>query len=174
MHCPNCGTRTSIEQRYCRSCGLALEKVAEYLGEQVPAKLDESLRAQKQRFERLGQVMLGIFGLGILGAILYGIVYKAMIVQGRLFEGLVVLGFLGLIACGILAAYFFAVSNSVKAAASKRQSESLKGLSGDETTRELLTEGNMEPLTSITERTTELLLAQKKRVREDGSKEPNA
>ncbi|MDQ4121998.1 MAG: zinc-ribbon domain-containing protein [Acidobacteriota bacterium] len=29
MFCPNCGTRNSSEQKFCRSCGLNLEIYAE-------------------------------------------------------------------------------------------------------------------------------------------------
>ncbi|MGH9901852.1 MAG: zinc-ribbon domain-containing protein, partial [Pyrinomonadaceae bacterium] len=28
MHCPNCGKRTSAEQKFCRSCGMSLEAVS--------------------------------------------------------------------------------------------------------------------------------------------------
>jgi len=78
---------------------LALERVAQYLGEQTPAELDDNLKARKQRFELLGRTMLSVVGLGIFGLILYGVVDKAMIVQGRVFEGFAILGFLALIIC---------------------------------------------------------------------------
>ncbi|HXC70860.1 MAG TPA: zinc-ribbon domain-containing protein [Pyrinomonadaceae bacterium] len=28
MYCPNCGTKTSANQNFCRACGLGLEKIA--------------------------------------------------------------------------------------------------------------------------------------------------
>jgi len=28
MHCPSCGTDTTLEQRFCRSCGMDLETVS--------------------------------------------------------------------------------------------------------------------------------------------------
>ena len=37
MYCPSCGQATSTEQKFCRSCGLSLEKVAESVAEQRPA-----------------------------------------------------------------------------------------------------------------------------------------
>ena len=36
MFCPHCGKENSIEQRFCRSCGLSLEKTAQSLAEQRP------------------------------------------------------------------------------------------------------------------------------------------
>ena len=49
MYCPNCGAKTSIDQNFCRACGLGLEKTALSLSEQLPAKLDQSLQTAKRR-----------------------------------------------------------------------------------------------------------------------------
>jgi predicted amidophosphoribosyltransferase len=47
MHCPNCGKKTNTEHKFCRSCGLPLEKVAQILAEQLPASVsDESLKSK--------------------------------------------------------------------------------------------------------------------------------
>ena len=35
MHCPNCGTKVSGEQKFCRSCGMKLEKVQQVLSEEL-------------------------------------------------------------------------------------------------------------------------------------------
>ena len=86
MHCPNCGTRTSEEQKFCRACGPGLEKVVQILDEQMPRELDESLLARKERLERLGMILRSIFGAGLLGLLLYGVAYKVIFVQGRTFE----------------------------------------------------------------------------------------
>lgn len=159
MHCPNCGTQTSREQKFCRSCGLGLEKVAHFLGEQMPRQLDESLLARKERLERMGVAALSVFGAGVLGMLLYGVVYKVMIVQGRAFEGLAILALLGIVACGLLAAVLFAQANE---AGAKRSAGRLQELVPDEAPPELLTEGQPQPLPSVTERTTDLLMAEKK------------
>ena len=40
MHCPSCGSEATMDQNFCRSCGLGLGKVAMLIAEQSP---DESL-----------------------------------------------------------------------------------------------------------------------------------
>ena len=66
MYCPNCGNRNSTDQKFCRSCGLGLQKVAQTLSEQLPTKLDVTLQQKKERFEKLGVAALSIFGAGVL------------------------------------------------------------------------------------------------------------
>ena len=75
MFCPNCGAKTSIEQKFCRACGLGLEKIALSLNEQLPTRPDENLMSQKERLERMGMVLLSVFGVGVLFLLVYGIVY---------------------------------------------------------------------------------------------------
>ena len=82
MFCPNCGAKTSIQQKFCRGCGLGLDKIALSLSEQLPNSPDEHLMSQKERYERWGVAALSVFGLGVLGLILYGIIYKLMISEG--------------------------------------------------------------------------------------------
>src|SRR5688572_15753900 len=102
MYCPNCGNEGSTAQKFCRSCGLGLEKIAESLTDQLPAKLDESLQQRKARLEKWGVAALSVFGVGVFSFILYGVVYKMMLTQGRVLAGLAMLGFITIIACGLL------------------------------------------------------------------------
>ncbi len=146
MYCPNCGTKTSSDQKFCRGCGLGLEKIALSLNEQLPAKVDLSLQQQKERFEKLGVAALSVFGLGVLGVIIYGIIYKLMISGGSILTGLAALGFIIMVVCGLASVVLFAKANEAGEAATE---------SGP--TQELLTEGHFEPVPSITDRTTELL-----------------
>ena len=162
MFCPNCGAKTSIEQKFCRGCGLALEKIAHSLTEQIPNSPNESLLSQKERLERWGLAALSVFGVGLLGVILYGIVYKTMIVEGRILGGLTLLGFMIMIGCGVLATILFAKANEAKEAAGKRRIEAKDVEVIATPTKELLTEGHFEPVPSVTDRTTELLYAEKK------------
>lgn len=162
MFCPNCGAKTSVEQKFCRACGLGLEKIALSLTEQLPSQPDENLLSQKERFERLGMILLSVFGLGLLSLILYGIVYKLMLTQGKWFGGLILLGFIIMAACGLLSTVLFAKAKEVEEAAGKRRLQQKDPAVTATPTKELLPEGNFEPVPSVTDRTTELLYAEKK------------
>jgi hypothetical protein len=73
MYCPNCSTKISPEQKFCRTSGLGLEKIVQSLGEQLPTQPDETLLARKNKLERLGMNALTIFGLGVFGLRLHGV-----------------------------------------------------------------------------------------------------
>jgi hypothetical protein len=155
MYCPNCGNKTSTDQKFCRACGLGLEKIALSLNEQLPTKVDLSLKERKERFEKLGVAALSVFGLGLLAFLLYTVGYKLMITQGNIVAGLAVIGFLIMIVCGLGSAVLFAKAKEVGEEAMKRPSPTLS--TDSELTKELLTEGNFEPVPTVTDRTTELL-----------------
>jgi zinc-ribbon domain len=159
MYCPNCGTKTSIDQNFCRACGLGLEKIALSLTEQLPARVDQSLQAQKDRLEKMGVAALSVFGLGLLSFLLYSVVYKLMISRGDVLTGLAMIGFVVMIACGITSVILFARAKELGDEAAKRRSqpELSKG-----TTKELLSEAHFEPVPTVTERTTELLVAERR------------
>src|SRR5215203_3439395 len=154
MYCPNCGTKTSVDQNFCRACGLSLEKIAVSLLEQQPARADQSLEARKERLEKLGVAMLSVFGAGVLIFLLYSIGQK-FISRGDLFGLLVMLGILVMMVCGIASVVLFAKAKEVGAEGTKRAPREVEA----ETTREL-TEGHFEPVPTVTERTTELLTAE--------------
>lgn len=157
MYCPNCGTKTSIDQNFCRACGLGLEKIALSLSEQLPARVDQSLQARKERLEKMGVAALSVFGLGVLGFLLYSIGYKLMLSQGNIIAGLAIIGFVIMVACGLTSVILFARAKELGEQATKRQPELSQG-----TTKELLSEGHFEPVPTVTERTTELLAVEKR------------
>jgi hypothetical protein len=168
MFCPGCGTKTSIEQKFCRSCGLSLEKAAQSLIEQLPTQLSDERKSRKEKLERMGVAALSVFGLGVLAMLLYGVVYKVILVQGRTWEGLAILGFLAIIASGLLAVYLFAEANdSDKLLFKKKEQRPPELATPSPTTGKLLPESDFEPLPSVTERTTELLFAEKKQSPEE-------
>ena len=161
MYCPNCGTKTATDQNFCRACGLGLEKIALSLTEQLPARVDQSLQARKDRLEKMGVAALSVFGLGILSFLLYAVGYKLMITQGNLLAGLAIIGFIIMIACGLTSVILFARAKELGEEATKRhpQQDLPKGT---ESTKQLLTEGHFEPVPTVTERTTELLAVEKR------------
>jgi hypothetical protein len=49
MHCPNCGTEASAGQKFCRACGLSLERFAQLLAELLPDGEDELNKKVSER-----------------------------------------------------------------------------------------------------------------------------
>lgn len=157
MYCPNCGKQNSADQKFCRSCGLGLQKVAKTLSEQVPTKLDLSLQQKKERFEKLGVIALSIFGAGVAIPVLYGIFYKMMYTQGKVIAGLGLLALIIVLGCGLLSVILFAKANEVKEESAKRPSPEPKELNSPDT-RELPERAAQQPPAfSVVDRTTELL-----------------
>lgn len=158
MYCPNCGKQTGTDQKFCRSCGLGLDKIAQSLGEQLPARVDETLLARKERMEKLGVAALSVFGLGLLSIVLY-FAGQQIIAEGNLLGALGLIGLVIMFACGLVSVFLFARAKELGEQAGKRQ---LQPDAKSGSTRELLPEGRMEPVPSVTDRTTELLFAEKR------------
>ena len=160
MYCPNCGTQTSTDQKFCRACGLGLEKIALSLGEQLPARMDQSLLARKERLEKFGVGALSVFGVGVLGYLLYPLGQK-LLEQGSLLTKLALVGFVIMLGCGLVSVILFARAKELGEQASKRQPQPNEIEAGG-STKELLPEARFEPISTVTDRTTELLFAEKR------------
>lgn len=160
MYCPNCGKQTATDQKFCRHCGLGLDKIAQSLGEQLPARVDETLLARKERMEKLGVAALSVFGLGVLSIVLY-FAGQQIIAEGNLLGALGLIGLVIMFACGLVSVVLFARAKELGEQAGKRQLQP-DATAKSESTRELLPEGRMEPVPSVTDRTTELLFAEKR------------
>lgn len=163
MYCPNCGNNTSADQKFCRSCGLGLQKIAQSLSEQIPTRLHKSLQQRKEKFEKLGVVALSIFGAGVLIPILYSVFYKMMWTQGKVLAGLGLVALILVLACGLLSTILFAKANELKETAANPNLNGPPEMKPTENTKELLNEGAPQPAFSVAERTTELLLEEKRR-----------
>jgi hypothetical protein len=159
MYCPSCGNQNSVDQKFCRSCGLGLQKVAQTLSEQLPTKLDVSLQQKKERLEKLGVAALSVFGVGAAIPVLYGIFYKMMYTQGKVIAGLGLLALIIVLGCGLLSVILFAKANEVKETSAKRASSEPPELKSAINTGELPEPAPRSPSFSVVDRTTELLMA---------------
>ena len=57
MHCPNCGSEAPMEQKFCRSCGFGLGKVARLISEQATDQnLDPAFGAKEEPSRGFRQV----------------------------------------------------------------------------------------------------------------------
>jgi hypothetical protein len=162
MYCPDCGSQNSAAQRFCRSCGLALEKISQSLAEQRPTKLDGSLQQRKEKLEKLGVAALSVFGVSIVAFIGYVLFFKLLASQSPFWAAFITLAVLIVVGCGLLSVFLFAKANELKEAPANRQIDTQGELSARRTTSELLTEGHPDQMFSVTERTTDLLKVEKK------------
>ena len=62
MYCPNCGSEAPMEQKFCRSCGFGLGKVARLFAEQAPDEnLDSASDPKEDPVKSTLQALLGFF-----------------------------------------------------------------------------------------------------------------
>lgn len=123
MYCPSCGKATSSELKFCRACGLSLEKVARSLAEQLPAAdLDKNLRRRQGQIERWLSILLGsAFGIFVI-AVIWTLIYKLIIVKGDVLTGVIFLGlFIALVVALLLVVY----RESLLEASTKRRASQL-------------------------------------------------
>lgn len=154
MYCPECGKVNSADQKFCRACGLSLEKVVKALADATPvADMDQQLVEKTRKVDRLMIAVAGTGFVTLLGLLVWGIIYKVIYVKGHLGQGIALLTLiLGGIAFGVLAIYRDWLQ---RAALQHRQQTSELRPSVD--TSKLLHESRLEPVPSVTDRTTELL-----------------
>jgi hypothetical protein len=148
MFCPNCGKSTSVEQKFCRSCGLGLEKAAQSLAEQLSVNnIDTTLQNKQRKVERW---------LTLVGG---SVIYKTILVEGEVLEGLGFLVFiLGIITFALLALY----RESLRKKSGKHLSSQTLPLQQPESAEKLLPASYAVALPGVTEHTTELLEVEKK------------
>lgn len=161
MYCPNCGTTTPTEQRYCRACGLRLEKVAQSLVEQLPTKFEESLQQRKERIERWGVAALSVFGLGVFSIPLYQVV--KLILAGRVLAGIGLFALILILGCGLLSVILFAKAKEVGESTIRNRSAASDSLPDGSGTANLLPSEPVEAPSSVTDAATELLFADKEK-----------
>jgi hypothetical protein len=163
MHCPGCGVKASVNQKFCRSCGFGLEKVSQLVAEQLTAEQRQAAIESGESFNDRQHLMewLGIIGWytfiggGAIGVILlfYNIISKLIIGNGQVLGGIALLLFL---AGALLLLSYIHYLESQKDSA-KREAQRSKALAEGGTTGKLPPETYSEIQSSITDHTTDLL-----------------
>jgi uncharacterized membrane protein len=157
MFCPSCGANNSTEQKFCRTCGMNLESVAESLLSQFPNAQQATLQKQEKMLERFGTYVFGGFavmvGLGALSLII-GVIF-AMVVSGiDPVKGILFALFLTFASLAL--SYVF-LNEVLKEKRKKLKATTATALSPARETGKLLETGSFEPIPSIVEDTTNLL-----------------
>jgi hypothetical protein len=162
MFCPNCGANNSTEQKFCRSCGLNLEKTAETLLEQIPSAESAKLLRRERNLQKFGNVAFGGFGVVLLTgiiAIIYLIITKVILSGNSVFGGIMLIAFI--VFAALMLAYV--VFNEDLKERKQNANPSLQNdLPEKLETGKLLEEKLFEPVSSVTENTTDLLYAEQK------------
>lgn len=162
MYCPNCGIEASLSQKFCRSCGLSLEKVPLLLGEKLsvadPAELSdqhvESLKVRQRKIDHwLSLTGYGFISLTII-SVITGIVYLVVNKNMPLLPGIVIL--LCLLG-GAIAAFFAIYSDFLKKMLAENDPPKSRALPLTEIAAKHPFQASREELISVTEHTTKSL-----------------
>jgi hypothetical protein len=158
MYCPNCGKTNSTVQRFCRSCGLGLEKVVATLSEQLStADSDQHLLKRQRQLARWIKITGGSAISILVGAVLWGVIYEIILIKGEVLAGSLFLAFIiGLILFALLVIY----RESLMQPANKRQTTQ-PNLPQENLPENLLPEPYLDPLSGVTERTTQFIKEEK-------------
>ena len=70
MYCPTCGIQTSLDQKYCRSCGMGLQVISQAVGEHQGQTIEKN-GARPKKLER-GGMITGLIGISMLSLLIIG------------------------------------------------------------------------------------------------------
>jgi len=157
MHCPNCGTKASIGQKYCRACGFGLEKVEQLIDDQRAAAREQITVATGRLSDDWLRMMekwaaRALFALGgiAVSLILWAIIFKLMIKEGAIFQGSMLL----MLVIGVILLLFLAYLRDERKNSASTQSNQQHPLPQAQETAKMLSEPNAELAVSVTEQTT--------------------
>ncbi|HEX8503442.1 MAG TPA: hypothetical protein VF659_22855 [Pyrinomonadaceae bacterium] len=151
MLCPNCGTRTTNEHKFCRNCGMNLEPVARALAAHLSLGGAAAAAAAREA-ERLAVRRMASGLIAGVVVVLFGVLLMALL-PGKGFKVLgVAAAFIGLVA-----ALVSVLSPMLSAGRAGRQAPppALDGAAAP--TGRRLHGRAFEPVSSVTDHTTELL-----------------
>ena len=158
MHCPSCGTDTTLDQRFCRSCGMGLETVSKLVAEHSSAevlKFEKSLTEKIMRQRMYNSLKWGMISLILGMAVLTVVKTLALDKTFNLVGALLLFLAMGLMCYSVLAPIRDGSPASRKFPRPDRSGEFPEA----EDTKELPPARIPVPVASITERTTQLISA---------------
>lgn len=162
MFCPNCGKVNSTEQKFCRNCGIELDKIVEFLTErQFSTEQSENSQRRSIWLETFGNVAFGGLLTVIIvavSAIIYVIVTELILTGSSVLFGILLTAFI-VFALLSLAYVFF---NETLQEAQNKRKQSISELKEPRNTANLLEEKPFDPALSVTENSTELLYTKNK------------
>jgi hypothetical protein len=151
MHCPSCGTEAPVGQKFCRACGLSLDRFAELLAELLPDVEDENVARARRRLRQLERALkIAGWTAGVALGILFASLGILTMVQRHVGGGIFLLLFgVGIIAGMLLISYQASLNKKVSG-----RSLAQPTLPSAETTNKFLAEDQPMIAMSVTERTT--------------------
>ena len=169
MHCPNCGTQAAADQKFCRSCGIGLQAIAEALAKELAtAGLDHSLdelsdpeKNRIKKFERWGATT-ALTGLAMIALMIIGIVvsmpfFKLFKIDPQFYFENVLPWVFAVALPTFLIGGGMAIYAGVRKKRIQHQQLQPPTLPKADTTSKLPAASHLEPVASIAERTTDLL-----------------
>jgi hypothetical protein len=165
MHCPNCGNQSKLEQKFCSKCGFNLEPVSKLILNNPDADQLKLEKAEREKLALRRMVSWMMWGMLIL---LIGVV---VIVINKTFNLDPLVKLIGtFITLGGVSVAMYGLLDTMRGGKARPKSGAIdvgspnadteKSAKAD-TTREL--EGRLPlPLPSVTERTTQLIGAERK------------
>ncbi len=153
MFCPNCGNQAAADQKFCRSCGMNLQKVAAALAEHLAefgtgqSGIESAKNLRHQAVQRVmwgAAVMFAGIAVSIIGKMI--IHNEEVSGAGALFS-----------VTGMFLTFYFILSAVYKFASAERHLPPEGKLLGAKTTAQLASNRSADVTPSITERTTDLL-----------------
>jgi len=157
MHCPNCGTKASIGQKFCRACGFGLEKVEQLIADQRTGATEQTTVATGRlsddwlrKFEKWAWRALFALGSVAVSLIIWAIIVKLMIKEGAIFAGSMLL----MLVIGVVLLSFLAYLQEKRKNSASTQSNQGRRLPQAQETAKMLSEPNAEMVVSATEQTT--------------------
>jgi len=156
MFCPACGSTNTIDQRFCRKCGMNLESTVESLREWAPIESDDL--ARRERFvEHFGQFAFAGFGLVLLISVIgliYTIIVKMILAGDQPWAGVILVNFL---VFAVLALGYVVYKEDLKERRKKARPAPPNELESPGVTGKLLEQKEFEPIPTVIEDTTDLL-----------------